>query len=370
VLLCPHSVASGLGFVDDATQFVNTLRTMFRVEYAARPDGARIAFGRIGRGPVLLMPPAQMSQLDWWGKAPGSEAFLTALAQHRTLVTYDRHGFGLSHRERTDFSNEDDMMDMDAVVAALRCSHLDLLGISGGTVLAILYAYQCPEVTDRIVIYGGGTGRLTSERRARLRALDDLMSADYELYLRTMMMSLYPGGADPQTVQAFLEINRKAATLEMQRSMTQARLSSARPDLDSILPALQVPTLVLHRRGDQAAPFEHGQEIASRIGGARFVPLEGDSHLPWAGDWRSVAQPIVDFLTEDEEYKDEAQSVLTDRQIEVLRLLAVGKSNPQIAHELMISRNTVARHVSNILATTGAANRTEASVYAHVHRLI
>ncbi len=56
--------------------------------------------------------------------------------------------------------------------------------------------------------------------------------------------------------------------------------------------------------------------------------------------------------------------------MEVLRLTEAGKSNQQIADELVISVNTVIRHVSNIFAKTGAANRTEAGAYAHRQGLI
>ena len=55
---------------------------------------------------------------------------------------------------------------------------------------------------------------------------------------------------------------------------------------------------------------------------------------------------------------------LTDREIEVLRLIVAGKSNHQIAEGLVISLNTVARHVANILGKTGVSNRTEAATYA------
>jgi NarL family two-component system response regulator LiaR len=55
---------------------------------------------------------------------------------------------------------------------------------------------------------------------------------------------------------------------------------------------------------------------------------------------------------------------LSHREVEVLRLLAQGKSNAQIADELVISQNTVIRHVSNIFAKIGAANRAEAASYA------
>jgi DNA-binding NarL/FixJ family response regulator len=61
---------------------------------------------------------------------------------------------------------------------------------------------------------------------------------------------------------------------------------------------------------------------------------------------------------------------LSTREVEVLRLIAAGKSNPQIAEELVISLNTVQRHVSNILAKTGLSNRTEAASYATRNGLV
>jgi DNA-binding CsgD family transcriptional regulator len=61
---------------------------------------------------------------------------------------------------------------------------------------------------------------------------------------------------------------------------------------------------------------------------------------------------------------------LSEREVEVLRLIAAGRSNQQIAEALVISHNTVIRHVSNIFGKTGAANRTEAAAYATHHGLL
>jgi DNA-binding NarL/FixJ family response regulator len=65
----------------------------------------------------------------------------------------------------------------------------------------------------------------------------------------------------------------------------------------------------------------------------------------------------------------EAAGLLSQRELDVLRLLVAGRSNQQIADELVISLNTVRRHVSNIFDKTGAANRAQAAVYAKDHGL-
>jgi ATP/maltotriose-dependent transcriptional regulator MalT len=61
---------------------------------------------------------------------------------------------------------------------------------------------------------------------------------------------------------------------------------------------------------------------------------------------------------------------LTARELEVLRLLATGKSNREIASALVISEHTVARHVQNILRKLGVASRTAASAFAFEHDLV
>lgn len=55
-------------------------------------------------------------------------------------------------------------------------------------------------------------------------------------------------------------------------------------DVRAILPAIDVPTLVLHRVGDRMAPVAQARYLAESIPGARLVELPGDDHLPFAGD--------------------------------------------------------------------------------------
>jgi DNA-binding NarL/FixJ family response regulator len=61
---------------------------------------------------------------------------------------------------------------------------------------------------------------------------------------------------------------------------------------------------------------------------------------------------------------------LSARELEVLRLVASGKTNREIAAELVLSEHTVARHVQNILAKLGVSSRTAATAFAFGHDLL
>jgi len=61
---------------------------------------------------------------------------------------------------------------------------------------------------------------------------------------------------------------------------------------------------------------------------------------------------------------------LTDRELEVLRLIATGATNREIATRLVVSEGTVKNHVSSILSRLGLRDRTQAALYAHEHNLI
>jgi DNA-binding NarL/FixJ family response regulator len=77
---------------------------------------------------------------------------------------------------------------------------------------------------------------------------------------------------------------------------------------------------------------------------------------------------FFDGLASSESRHDSALGgLISTREVEVLRLLAAGRSNQQIADELVISQNTVIRHVSNIFGKIGVSNRAQATAYAKDH---
>jgi DNA-binding CsgD family transcriptional regulator len=138
-------------------------------------------------------------------------------------------------------------------------------------------------------------------------------------------------------------------------------------DATELLRNLRVPALVLHQRDFPPLPVEEVSRLAALIPNGRLVLTEGSSIY---GDAAVVVKAIGDFIASLPASAAEpvTSSALPDhlsrREVDVLRLIAAGKSNAQIADELVISQNTVIRHVSNIFAKIGAANRAEAASYA------
>jgi DNA-binding CsgD family transcriptional regulator len=145
----------------------------------------------------------------------------------------------------------------------------------------------------------------------------------------------------------------------------------AESDVEAMLPALRVPVLVLCARDLVGPHADSSQALAALIPNARFALIDGASLM---GDGETGVRAIEAFLADLSRAGSpsvrppvELASGLSQREVEVLRLLAAGKSNAQIADELVISVNTVIRHVANIFDKTGAANRAQATAYAKDH---
>jgi DNA-binding CsgD family transcriptional regulator len=107
-----------------------------------------------------------------------------------------------------------------------------------------------------------------------------------------------------------------------------------------------------------------GRELAALLPNARFVALSGDSHLPHVDDQRDVHRALAGFLDDAAPFDTNGDSPLTQREAEVLRLVAVGLSNREIASSLVLSEHTVHRHVANILRKLTQSSRAAAAAYA------
>jgi DNA-binding CsgD family transcriptional regulator len=150
--------------------------------------------------------------------------------------------------------------------------------------------------------------------------------------------------------------------------------------VEEILPLISTPVLIITPRNMPNPPFlDNSRAYASLITNSQLILYDHDfwDILSTGGRGKPSALSIIEGFVAglppavDRPTAPLATAALSDglsgREIEVLRLLAQGKSNPEIAKELFITRNTVQNHVSSILIKTNLSNRTEAAVYARDH---
>jgi DNA-binding NarL/FixJ family response regulator len=121
------------------------------------------------------------------------------------------------------------------------------------------------------------------------------------------------------------------------------------------------------REESRVLSVDVAKELAARIPNAELAIMDGSSRAPFEGDVAAVLNRIDRFLgtAPPGAYPDG----LTSREAEVLRLVAAGRSNREIAIDLVLSERTVARHVTNIYGKIGAGSRADATAYALRHNL-
>lgn len=86
---------------------------------------------------------------------------------------------------------------------------------------------------------------------------------------------------------------------------------NAQIDIRDLLPSIRVPTLVIHREGDQCLKLDEGRYLASRIPGAQFVQLAGADHLPFVGDQDAVLAAVERFLSNPQQRGPQQLAVAT-----------------------------------------------------------
>ena len=343
------------------------------IRFCQMPDGARLAYAVLGSGPPLLQIPGWLSHLeaDWQSVRMGEE-----FAADFTVIRYDKRGTGLSDRKISDFSLEAKLRDLSALVDTLELERFSVFAGSEGGPLAVAFAALNPRRVRKLALWGCfAYGRDIAGGQKTREAIANLARANWPLASAAMADLMMPG-ATTEAREISAARAREAAEPEVAAGYLESFIAT---DIRTLLPRVTVPTLVLHSRGDQLIPIELGREMASGIRGAIFEVLPGDRHVATPELRQTRNLRVLEFLrAEDEINTDgpirglpvEAAVELSPREREVLRLVAAGRTNQQIADELVISVNTVFRHVSHIFEKTGVANRVEATAFAHRSGLI
>ncbi|HEU4760332.1 MAG TPA: adenylate/guanylate cyclase domain-containing protein [Dehalococcoidia bacterium] len=263
----------------------------------AKSGDVNIAYQVVGDGPLdIVSVPGFISHLEVGWEDPSLARFLRRLASFSRLILFDKRGTGLSDRVSVKElpTLEQRMDDVRAVMDAVGSQRAALLGFSEGGPMSVLFAATYPERTSALVLYGA----FSSLTELRLSA-DQLQP-----FLNTLERNWGQEGnvewfapsrvGDQQFKEWWARHGRAGASPGAAVALTRMNFEI---DTRHVLPAVRVPTLVLHRTGDRVVPVERGRKMAGQIPGARYVELPGDDHAPFLGDADALLEEVQEFLT-------------------------------------------------------------------------
>ena len=294
----------------EARQLRDSLQTepalpLQRIGFCHAADGVRLAYARVGKGPVLVKAATWLTHLEYDWESAIWRHWLQTLAARFDLLRYDERGCGLSDWNTSRFDLDAWVEDLAAVVDAVGYERFPLLGISQGAAVAVAYAARYPDRVNALVLYGGYVhgpvrrARNDDERRAA-ELLPDLAELgwghDEPSFRQVFTARFMPGGTRAQWDE-FNELQRRSTSPANAKRFMEG---FAQIDVSDAAGRVQCPTLVLHVRGDRLPPLEQGRSLAALIPGSRFVSLEGDNHLMLAEDgaWPRFVNELDTFLRE------------------------------------------------------------------------
>ena len=273
---------------------------MFTGAQYARSGDVNIAYQVVGDGPIdLVIVLGWVSHLAYVWELPAMASFFNRLASFSRLILFDKRGCGMSDRVHPLPTLEQRMDDVRAVLDAVGSKKAALMGISEGGVMSCLFAATYPERTAGIIIDGSYPSALS---RPGYPWGDD--PEEFERAIKTLperwgrvrsMERHAPSQVDNPVVA------RWWATFTQMSASPGDAADLARMneliDIRDILPAIRVPTLIIHATGDRVAPIEAGRYFAEHIPNAKFLELDSDDHWPYFGDADLVIGEMQEFIT-------------------------------------------------------------------------
>jgi pimeloyl-ACP methyl ester carboxylesterase len=234
-------------------------------QYAKSGD-VHIAYQAFGNGPVnLVMVPGFVSNVENYWEQPDFARFLTRLASYARVVTFDKRGTGGSDRVSELPGLDIRMDDLRAVMDAAGMEQAALLGISEGAPLSILFAATYPDRCRALVVYG------SFSRFSQWFPTEEALAAFFGYVENAWgsggsLQRFAPSRANDVAFQRWWGRNERlgaspAAVKALMHMNSQIEISG-------VLPAVRVPTLVIHRTEDQVVHVEGGRDVAARIPGA------------------------------------------------------------------------------------------------------
>lgn len=272
--------------------------------YARTDDGVYIAYHTFGDGPVdIVFVHAFVSHVEVFWELPSFARFIRELSGNARVILFDKRGSGLSDRLSGIPTLEARMDDLRAVLDAVGSERPLIIGDGEGAALAVMFGATYPERTLGLAIWGGGV-RIASAPDYPWGMPEEVFEA--RLAVRTELWG-DPDRAAESTRMTFgdrlaLDASFAQWLVRLQRYGTSpgdlARFSRVwySTDARSVLPAIQVPTVVFSRDGWGEDMVQEARWTADQIAGAHLQPLPGDEDDPYLGDVAGVASAITAFV--------------------------------------------------------------------------
>ncbi len=322
-----------------------------QTRYAQSGD-VSIAYQVVGDGPIdLVFVMGWVSHLDYFWAEPSFARFLRRLASFSRLILFDKRGTGLSDRVGALPTLEQRMDDVRAVLDAVGSRQAALLGVSEGGPLCALYATTYPERTRALVMIGTYAKRrwapdypwapTDDEGERFLEEIQRTWGSAVGLEARAPTVASDPAFRDWWSTYLRMGASPGAA-------VALTRMNAA-IDVRDVLPAIRVPTLILHRTDDRLLTIDEGRYVASLIPGATLIELPGEDHLPFVGDQDTMLDAIERFLGHGHDAVD------ADRVLATIVTATIGAaaSSPAARQAFEAqARADIDRHRGRLLAFT------------------
>jgi pimeloyl-ACP methyl ester carboxylesterase len=271
----------------------------------ARNGEVTIAYTVVSEGPVDLLYVSTFSNLDLIWESPLFARFLHGLGSSTRLIVMDRRGQGVSDRLSPDDIPllEDNVDDVIAVLDAAGSRRAVLMGGSDTAALCMMLAATYPQRVSALVLFAPAAVGVQApdypwqwSDAEWTEYLDDVRASwgtreFADSSLRLFCPSLI---GDVEHLDWFERFLRGSASKNVQLAIEDVMRQI---DIRSLLPAIGVPTLLIHRVDDKVEDVGASRYLSQEIRGAELVELEGVDHFPWAGDQEPVLREITRFVT-------------------------------------------------------------------------
>jgi class 3 adenylate cyclase len=266
----------------------------------ARSGGVDIAYRVVGDGPVdLVYAQGAYTHLEIYWELPQFRRYCERIGEFSRLILFDKRGMGMSDRVPGATTLEERMDDIRAVMDAVGSERAAVMGESEGAPLAILFAAAHPERTVALVLQGGEV----RERRDEDWPWGESTDAELDAAMATLQERWGQGSgiwvvAPSVAGQEWARAWRGRVQLHAGTPASIEAFMRMAHDIDvrHVVPAIQVPTLIVHASRDQVCHVENARFLARTIPGARYVELDTEDHVPWFDPDETLAE-IREFLT-------------------------------------------------------------------------